>query len=62
MSQIKVPVTPLSPRYLCLERYNIALHFYQLAKENAVHTSKVKRAPLNASAVQITYRKVKHEV
>lgn len=37
MSQIKVPATPLLPSYLCLERYNLMLHFYQLAQENAVH-------------------------
>lgn len=62
MSQIKVPVTPLLPSYLCLERENLMLHFHQLAKENAAHTSLDKRAPLDASVVQLTYSKVKHGV
>lgn len=53
MCQIKVPVT-LLPSYLCLEKYNLMLYFYQLAKENAVHTSLAKHAPLDASVVQIT--------
>lgn len=61
MNQIKVPVT-LLPSYLCLERYNLMVHFYQLANENAVHTSLAKCAPLDASVAQITYSKVKHGV
>lgn len=56
---MKVPVTPLLPSYLCLERYNLILHFYQLAEESALHTT---LAPLDASVVQMTYSKVKHGV